>query len=146
MIRGFLSWITPRKENMETYFVNVPRAKGIKRPDKVEVFVSLLGYGSENAVKREDLIMMCVGAGLIDKDTIDKDRSMRKLLARARCDYNIKITNDGKGGGYYLPTPKESIQLAKNNKREDKKAVSIFRNHKGNKALEEDYRTERIKE
>ena len=131
---------------MKTYFINVPRAKGIKRPDKVEVFVSLLGYGSENAVKREDLIMMCVGAGLIDKDTIDKDRSMRKLLARARCDYNIKITNDGKGGGYYLPTPKESIQLAKNNKREDKKAVSIFRNHKGNKALEEDYRTERIKE
>ena len=82
----------------------------------------------------------------IDKETKDKDRAMRKLLARARCDYNIKITNDGKGGGYYLPTAKESIQLAKNNKREDKKAVSIFRNHKGNKALEEDYRTERIKE
>ena len=131
---------------METYFINVPRAKGIKRPDKVEVFISLLGYGKENAIKRSDLVERCVVAGLIDKDTIDKDRSMRKLLARARCDYNIKITNDGKGGGYYLPTAKESIQLAKNNKREDKKAVSIFRNHKGNKALEEDYRTERIKE
>ena len=131
---------------METYFVNVPRAKGIKRPDKVEIFVGLLGYGKENAIKRDDLTMMCVGAGLIDKETKDKDRAMRKLLARARCDYNIKITNDGKGGGYYLPTAKESIQLAKNNKREDKKAVSIFRNHKGNKALEEDYRTERIKE
>ena len=146
MIRGFLSWITPRKENMETYFVNVPRAKGIKRPDKVEIFVGLLGYGKENAIKRDELTMMCVGAGLIDKDTKDKDRAMRKLLARARCDYNIKITNDGKGGGYYLPTAKESIQLAKNNKREDKKAVSIFRNHKGNKALEEDYRIGRIDE
>lgn len=131
---------------METYFVNVPRAKGIKRPDKVEIFVGLLGYGKENGIKRDELTMMCVGAGLIDKETKDKDRAMRKLLARARCDYNIKITNDGKGGGYYLPTAKESIQLAKNNKREDKKAVSIFRNHKGNKALEEDYRTERIKE
>lgn len=131
---------------METYFINVPKAKGIKRPDKVEIFVSLLGYGKENAIKRSDLVERCVGAGLIDKDTIDKDRSMRKLLARARCDYNIKITNDGKGSGYYLPTAKESIQLAKNNKREDKKAVSIFRNHKGNKALEEDYRIGRIDE
>ena len=146
MKRGFSYRATPRKEIMETYFINVPRAKGIKRPDKVEVFISLLGYGKENAIKRSDLVERCVVAGLIDKDTIDKDRSMRKLLARARCDYNIKITNDGKGGGYYLPTAKESIQLAKNNKREDKKAVSIFRNHKGNKALEEDYRTERIKE
>ena len=131
---------------METFYIKVPRAKGIKRPDKIEVFISLLQYGKENAVKRDELTMMCVGAGLIDKETKDKDRAMRKLLARARCDYNIKITNDGKGGGYYLPTAKESIQLAKNNKREDKKAVSIFRNHKGNKALEEDYRTERIKE
>ena len=131
---------------METYFVNVPREKGIKRPDKVEIFVGLLGYGKENAIKRDELTMMCVGAGLIDKETKDKDRAMRKLLARARCDYNIKITNDGKGGGYYLPTAKESIQLAKNNKREDKKAVSIFRNHKGNKALEEDYRIGRIDE
>lgn len=131
---------------METYFLNVPRAKGIKRPDKIEIFVSLFGYGKENAIKRSDLVERCVGAGLIDKDTKDKDRSMRNLLKRARCDYNIKITNDGKGGGYYLPTPKESIQLAKNNKREDKKAVSIFRSHKGNKALEEDYRIGRIYE
>ena len=131
---------------METFYIKVPRAKGIKRPDKIEVFISLLQYGKENAVKRDELTMMCVGAGLIDKETKDKDRAMRKLLARARCDYNIKITNDGKGGGYYLPTAKESIQLAKNNKREDKKAVSIFRNHKGNKALEEDYRIGRIDE
>ena len=129
---------------METFYIKVPRAKGIKRPDKIEVFISLLQYGKENAVKRDELTMMCVGAGLIDKETKDKDRAMRKLLARARCDYNIKITNDGKGGGYYLPTAKESIQLAKNNKREDKKAVSIFRSQKGNKQLEEDYKTERI--
>lgn len=131
---------------METYYINVPKAKGTYKPDKVEIFISLLKYGRENAVKRDDLTMMCVGAGLININTKDKDRAMRKLLARARCDFNIKITNDGKGGGYYLPTAKESIQLAKNNKREDKKAVSIFRSHKGNKALEEDYKTGRIDE
>lgn len=129
---------------METYFINNPRAKGIKRPDKLEIFISLLGHGKENAIKRSDLVERCVGAGLIDKDTKDKDRSMRKLIARAKIDFNIQITNDGKGEGYYIPTFRESIQLAKNNKREDKKAVSIFRNNKGNKALSEDYKAERI--
>lgn len=131
---------------METYFINTPRAKGIKRPDKVEVFISLLGHGKENAIKRSDLVERCVGAGLIGKDVKDKDRAMRNLIARAKIDFNIQITNDGKGEGYYIPTFRESIQLAKNNKREDKKAVSIFRNNKGNKALQEDYKTERIKE
>ena len=126
---------------METYFINTPRAKGIKRPDKVEMFISLLGQGRENAIKRTDLVERCVGAGLIDKD-----RSMRKLMARAKMDFNIQITNDGKGDGYYIPTYRESIQLAKNNRREDKKAVSIFAGNKGNKALAEDYRNERIKE
>lgn len=131
---------------METFFINTPRAKGIKRPDKLEVFISLLGHGKENAIKRSDLVERCVGAGLIDKDTKDKDRSMRKLIARAKMDFNIQITNDGKGEGYYIPTFRESIQLAKNNKREDRKAVSIFAGNKGNKALEEDYRAGRIDE
>lgn len=131
---------------METFFINTPRAKGIKRPDKLEVFISLLGHGKENAIKRSDLVERCVGAGLIDKDTKDKDRSMRKLISRAKMDFNIQITNDGKGEGYYIPTFRESIQLAKNNKREDKKAVSIFAGNKGNKALEEDYRAGRIDE
>ena len=131
---------------METYFINTPRAKGIKRPDKVEVFISILGHGKENAIKRTDLVERCVGAGLIDKNTKDKDRSMRKLMARAKIDFNIQITNDGKGEGYYIPTFRESIQLAKNNKREDKKAVSIFRNNKGNKALSEDYKAGRVNE
>ena len=131
---------------METYFINTPRAKGIKRPDKLEVFISLLGHGKENAIKRSDLVERCVGAGLIGKDAKDKDRAMRNLIARAKMDFNIKITNDGKGEGYYIPTFRDSIQLAKNNKREDRKAVSIFAGNKGNKALAEDYKNERIKE
>ena len=110
------------------------------------MFISLLGEGRENAIKRTELAERCVGAGLIGKDVKDKDRAMRKLMARAKMDFNIKITNDGKGEGYYIPTFKESVQLAKNNKREDKKAVSIFAGNKGNKALAEDYRNERITE
>lgn len=131
---------------METFFINTPKANGVKKIDKIEVFISLLGYGKENAIKRADLVERCVGAGIIEKDAKDKDRAMRKLMHRAKMDFNIQITNDGKGEGYYIPTFKESIQLAKNNKREDRKAVSIFAGNKGNKALEEDYRAGRIDE
>ena len=129
---------------MQKDYIYVPKAKGTSKPDKVEIFIGLFTPGKENAIKRNDLTQRCVDAGLINLDTVDKDRVMRKLLERAKLDYNIKITNDGDGEGYYIPTPKESIQLARNNKREDKKAVSIFRNNKGNKALSEDFRTERI--
>ena len=131
---------------METYYINVPKANGVKKVDKVEEFIKLLQYGKENAIKRNDLTEKCVLAGLIGDETKDKDRAMRKLMQRAKIDYNIKITNDGKGEGYYIPTFKEYRELAKNNKREDKKAVSIFRSQKGNKQLEEDYKTERITE
>ena len=129
---------------MQKDYIYVPKAKGTSKPDKVEIFISLFTPGKENAIKRNDLTKKCVEAGLINPDTVDKDRVMRKLLERAKLDYNIKITNDGDGEGYYIPTQKESMQLARNNKREDKKAVSIFRNNKGNKALSEDFRTERI--
>ena len=131
---------------METFFVDVPKANGTSKPDKVEIFIGLFTPGKENAIKRNDLTQKCVEAGLINPDAVDKDRVMRKLLERAKLDYNIKITNDGDGEGYYIPTPKESMQLARNNKREDKKAVSIFRNNKGNKALSEDYKAGRLNE
>ena len=129
---------------METFYINVPKSRGTRAPDKVEIFISLFTPGKENAIKRNELTQKCVDAGLISPDTKDKDRGMRKLMAIAKRDYNIKITNDGNGEGYYIPTPKESKQLAKNNNRENKKAASIFRNNKGNKALEEDYKAERI--
>ena len=131
---------------METFFINTPKANGVKKIDKIEVFIRLLGYGKENAITRADLVDRCVGAGIIEKNVKDKDRAMRKFMHRAKMDFNIQITNDGKGEGYYIPTLKESIQLAKNNKREDRKAVSIFAGNKGNKALEEDYRAGRIDE
>ena len=129
---------------MNTFYINQPVAKGKSLPDKIDVFIGLFTPGKENAIKRDVLTQRCVGAGLIGADVKDKDRAMRNLIARVKVDYNVKITNDGDGEGYYIPTQKESVQLARNNKREDKKAISTFRNNKGNKALEEDYKHGRI--
>lgn len=129
---------------MGSFYINKPVAKGSHIPDKVDVFIGLFTPGKENAIKREELTQRCVGAGLIGSDVKDKDRAMRNLIAVVKRDYNVKITNDGDGEGYYIPTSKESVQLARNIKREDKKAISTFRNNKGNKALYEDYKCGRV--
>lgn len=131
---------------MNTFYINQPVAKGKGLPDKIDCFVGLFTPGKENAIKRDELTQRCVGAGLIGIDVKDKDRAMRNLLARVKVDYNIQITNDGDGEGYYIPTFKESVQLARNNKREDKKAFSTLKGNKGNKALYEDYQHGRIEE
>lgn len=138
--------VHPERRKMETFYINKPVPKGNSVPDKIDVFVGLFTPGKENAIKRDELTLMCVGAGLIGKEVKDKDRAMRNLIARVKVDYNVKITNDGDGEGYYIPTLKESVQLARNNKREDKKAISTLKNNKGNKALYEDYKHGRFEE
>lgn len=125
-------------------YMTHPPAVGKYKPDKIDIFVGLFTPGKENAIKRTDLVQRCIAVGLIGKDTKDPDRAMRKILERVKVDYNVQITNDGDGEGYYIPTHKESIQLARNNRREDKRAVTTFRNNKGNKALSEDYRAGRL--
>lgn len=129
---------------MHKSYVSVPVAKGKHKPDKIDIFVGLFTPGKENAIKRADLVQRCIAVGLIGKDTKDPDRAMRKILERVKVDYNVQITNDGDGEGYYIPTHKESLQLARNNRREDKRARSTFRNNKGNKALYADYRAGRL--
>lgn len=129
---------------MQTFYMNVPKANGTKKIDKIEVFANLLGFGKDEAIKREDLVERCVGAGIIGKDLKDKDRSMRILLEKARREY--VILNDGRGGGYYRPTPKELVALARSNKRENSRAVNVFASTKKAKALEEDLIHGRIKE
>lgn len=127
---------------MHTFYINVPKANGTKKIDKIEVFANLLGFGKDEAIKREDLVERCVGAGIIGKNLKDKDRAMRILLEKARREY--VILNDGRGGGYYRPTKKELIALSKSNQRESKRAIKIFSSNKKSKALEDDYRHERI--
>lgn len=128
---------------MHTFYMNVPKANGTKKIDKIEVFANLLGFGKEEAIKRKDLVERCVGAGIIGKDLKDKDRAMRILLEKARREY--VILNDGRGGGYYRPTPKELVALARSNKRENSRAVNVFASTKKAKALEEDLIHGRIK-
>lgn len=129
---------------MQSFYINKPIANGSHVPDKIDTFIGLFTPGKENAIKRDELTQRCVGAGLIGNDVKDKDRAMRNLIARVKVDYNVRITNDGDGEGYYIPTLKESVQLARNNKREDKRAITTFKNNRGNKALSEDYQHGRI--
>lgn len=127
-------------------YMTHPPVVGKYKPDKIDIFVGLFTPGKENAIKRADLVQRCIAVGLVSNTSKDPDRDMRRLMARVKVDYNVQITNDGDGEGYYIPTHKESIQLARNNRREDKRAATTFRNNKGNKALSEDYKHGRLSE
>lgn len=129
---------------METFQIYTPVAKGKPKMDKIEAFANLLGFGSENAIKRPDLVVKCVEAGLISPDAVDKDRAMRNLLEKVRREY--VILNDGAGQGYYRPTQKELVSLARSNKRENSRAIKVFSSTKKAKALEEDYKHGRLEE
>ena len=132
---------------METFYIYTPKATGNRSPDKVEIFVSFIKYGKENAIKREDLTKKCVEAGIItSKKKRDQDRAMRRLLNRARVDYSISITNDGDGKGYYRPTKSDLKLLSRNNNTSKKKAISSFVGNKVNVAMEEDIKHGRMEE
>ena len=130
---------------METFYIYTPKATGNRSPDKIEILVSFIKYGKENAIKREDLTKKCVEAGIISsKDELNQDRAMRRLLNRARVDYSISITNDGDGKGYYRPTKSDLKLLSRNNNTSKKKAISSFVGNKVNVAMEEDIKHGRM--
>ena len=132
---------------METFYIYTPKATGNRSPDKIEILVSFIKYGKENAIKREDLTKKCVEAGIISsKDELNQDRAMRMLLNRARVDYSISITNDGDGKGYYRPTKSDLKLLSRNNNTSKKKAISSFVGNKVNVAMEDDFRHGRMEE
>ena len=132
---------------METFYIYTPKATGNRSPDKVEILVSFIKYGKENAIKRAELTKKCVEAGIISsKDEDTQDRAMRRLLNRARVDYNISITNDGDGKGYYRPTKSDIKLLSRNNNTSKKKAISSFIGNKVNVAMEDDFRHGRMEE
>ena len=126
---------------METFYINQSVGKKkVPRVDKIEVFVSLLGFGAENAIKREALVQKCIGAGIVNKNCKDADRAMRIILQRARAEHGI--LNEGKG--YFKPTFKDYKSLSDSNKREGGRAIKVFASTKVTKALEDDYRHGRI--
>ena len=132
---------------METFYIYTPKATGNRSPDKIEILVSFIKYGKENAIKRAELTKKCVEAGIISsKDEDTQDRAMRRLLNRAKVDYNISITNDGDGKGYYRPTKSDLKLLSRNNNTSKKKAISSFVGNKVNVAMEEDIKSGRMEE
>ena len=132
---------------METFYIYTPKATGNRSPDKIEILVSFIKYGKENAIKRAELTKKCVEAGIISsKDEDNQDRAMRRLLNRAKVDYNISITNDGDGKGYYRPTKSDLKLLSRNNNTSKKKAISSFVGNKVNVAMEDDFRHGRKEE
>lgn len=127
---------------MNTFYTYVPVAKGKPYVDKIEIFVGLIGFGKDNAVKRADLVKKCIEIGLISESVQDPDRAMRRLLEKAKRDY--AILNNCRGNGYYRPTPAERKELSKCKKREDGRAIKIFAGNKIVSALEEDYKHGRV--
>ena len=92
---------------METFYMNMPVGKGKPDDGTVEAFISLIPFGEENAVNRKFLTYLCKESGLIDENSKDPDRAMRKLLQTAKIDY--AICNAGKG--YFRPLPKNMHTL-----------------------------------
>lgn len=107
----------------------------------VDMFVALIPVGSEQAIKRDDLTRTCVDMGLISEKAKDKDRTMRKLLQRARIT-NCILTKSC--GGYYRPNPSEFNEIQKHRNTEIKRAKSTFVSVKYDGKLYEDYKKGRI--
>lgn len=118
--------------------------KAIGTPTPEVSIIDLIPVGRNNAISRDDLIQKCVSAGLVDQNTIYKDRAMRRLLERARIDCTILNISDGRG--YYRVSREDLQDLQRYIRQEDNRAKAAFRNHTLAKKLYEDYRAGRIKD
>lgn len=103
----------------------------------INLFISLIPIGKENAIKRQDLVDKCIQLNLIE-DTSGADRAMRHLLNKAR--ESTVILNLSNGKGYFIPTPEDADVLKAYIAQEDSRAKSSFRNHTLARKLYEDYR------
>ncbi len=116
--------------------------KAIGTPTPEVSIIDLIPVGRNNAISRDDLIQKCVSAGLVDQNTIYKDRAMRRLLEKARIDCTILNISDGRG--YYRVSREDLQDLQRYIRQEDNRAKAAFRNHTLAKKLYEDYRAGRI--
>lgn len=100
--------------------------------------IDLIPIGMENAISRAQLTKLCLDCGLIDLDATDPDREMRKLLQKAKLDWAILSLP---GGGYYQPNVNKAEDVAalrRYAKREEKRAISIFKTLKKARAVLDD--------
>lgn len=100
--------------------------------------IDLIPIGMENAISRKQLTKLCLDCGLIDLDSVDPDRDMRRLIQKAKLDWAILSLPNG---GYYQPNVNKAEDIAalrKYAKREEKRAVSIFKTLKKARAVLDD--------
>lgn len=126
---------------MERFNIYQKKAAGNNNP-QINIAM-LIPQGRDNFVSRFELTKQCLEKGLIDSNSHDPDRAMRKLLEIARRDYVILNRS---GGGYYRPTKDELKELQKYIRQEENRAKAVFSNLKMAKALYEDLKAGRLDE
>jgi len=126
---------------MEKFNIYQKKATGNKNP-QINIAM-LIPQGRDNAISRFELTKQCLEKGLIDSDSHDPDRAMRKLLEITRRDY---VVLNRSGGGYYRPTKDELKELQKYIRQEESRAKAVFANLKMAKALYEDLKAGRLDE
>ena len=126
---------------MEHFTYHVPKANG-QIDGTVELFMTLVPYGEENAVSRYYLTGLCLEYGLIDRNLKDKDRVMRAIMQKAKLDYAICHN----GIGYFRPLPKNKHILKTCIKKERSRAYAILKGLSVMEKLYEDYESGRIEE
>lgn len=122
-------------------FIYTPKVMADTKNPDISI-AELIPLGKENAIRRSDLLKTCIDIGLVDGNTKDPDRNMRKLISSARLDY--AILNDQDSQGYYRPTKEDYAELRKHIAQEKKRAVSVFRTIRQEEALLEDLKAGRL--
>lgn len=126
---------------MNTFTIIQPKVEQKEEPITI---VDLIPVGKDNAISRNDLTNKCIEFGLIEKFTSlnSADRTMRKLVSKARVDYTI--LNLSNGNGYYRVSKDDLQDLQRYIKQEDSRAKASFKNTTMAKKLYEDYKAERM--
>lgn len=119
---------------MNTFYTDVPIAKGKPSVDLVEEFIAMVPFGEENAISRKILTQTCVAVGLIDKEHKDPDRAMRAIMQKAKLDYAICNI----GNGYFRPLPKDVYTLKICLEKERSRMISISASFRTLEKLYED--------
>lgn len=109
--------------------------------ETILTIADLIPVGRENAISKERLMQLCITSGLIDDSTTDKNRLMRRLIAKDRVDFVILNLSDG--NGYYRVSHDDLLDLQRYIKQEESRAKKVFKNITLARALYDDLLHER---
>lgn len=115
-----------------------------KKGNEEYPIVALIPKGHANAIKRPDLVALCVKNGLVNKklSATGRDRATRKLIEVAK--RSNAIINLGDRKGYFIVCDADIPLLERYVCANDKKAKSIFRGNIYAKKLLADYKAGRL--